>query len=195
MENYVVDVKKKRKALRQVLKENINNSKGFVRFCYGLTIVMQVCAIFLGILNIRYVLVHENPLALIFLILTFLFPMLFSLLPATVYMVSCGGELRFRRNEKISLKEDEFLYAYQDDRIGFEKTLFVFHIVYDKIQRYEYSEKTSCLTLYGKIMVDIYKSGKFEASEEYEGIDLLDVYDVSLLDLIKENCPGQESKK
>ena len=91
MEPCYANFKIKRKALKQVVKENLKASKGFVKFCYVLTFLLWITAVILGILNIIYVIQHNNPLALVFLILTFLFPFLFSALPATVYIVACGG--------------------------------------------------------------------------------------------------------
>ena len=188
MKNCCVDSGEKRKALKQIVRENVKGSKGFVKFCYVLTFLMRTAAVILGILNIIYVIRHENPLALIFVIITFLFPYLLSFLPATVYVVSCGGELRFRRKEIITSEKGGFTYSYHDDRAGLENSLFVFHIIYDRIRRWEYNEKTRCLTLYGSIALDVYKDGELETSEEYEGIDFLNVYEVDIKKLIDENC-------
>ena len=193
METYHADSRKKRKALKQVVKENVKSSKRFIKFCYVLTFLMRIAAVILGVLNIIYVIIHENPLALIFLIIFFLFPYLFSLLPATVYVVACGGELRFRRNEAIIPAKGGFIYTYRDNRIGFENSTFVLHIMYDRIHRREYNEKTCRLTLYGNIAVDTYVSGELEASEEYEGIDLLNVFDVDVKNLIEKNCQFKAS--
>ena len=192
MEPCYANSKIKKKALKQVVKENVKKSKGFVKFCYVLTFLMQIAAVILGILNIIYVIEHKNPLALIFLILTFLFPFLFSALPATVYIVSCGGEYRFRKKEAVSLSNDEILYGYHDCRVGFENSTFVFHIRYDQITRYEYDEPTRCLTVYGKIPLDVYKDGAFDTTEEYEGLDLLNVYNVDIKALVDRNCPGRQ---
>lgn len=187
MQTYYPDKSKRKKALKSIIKINIKQSKGFVKFCYGATWFLRILAIVLGIANILYVIFMSDYMVdILFLIITFGFPYAFSYLPATVYIISASGEYRFRKQETITIKEDEILYSFHDDRVGLSDSIFAFHVVPKKIDKCNYDEKTNVLTLYGKIVGETYENGELKESDEYNQISLLDVYDISIKDMIKQ---------
>lgn len=189
MKTYDVDGKKRKKALKRIVKVNIKDSKGFVKFCYGLTWFLRTLAVALGIANIIYVMFFSNHFVeIIFLIMTFGFPYGLSYLSAIVYIISAGGEYRLRRRETITLANDGFVYGYHDDRVGLSDAVFGFNVSYNKIEKYEYDEGTKLLTLYGTIVGNTYENGEFKNSDEYNQISMLDVYDISINKLLTENC-------
>lgn len=188
MQTYDIDQTKRKKAIKKIVKINVKNTKGFVKFCYGLTIFLRILAILLGAANILYVIFFSSyAVDIIMLIITFGFPYGLSFLPATVYVISMGGEYRLRKSETVTFTETGFIYSYHDNRLGFSDSILAFHIVYEKIARFAFEEKTRILTLYGKITGDIYENGELEKSDEYSEISLLDAYNISLEQLLEEN--------
>ena len=55
MQFYEINQGKRKKAIKQVVKANVKTSKGFVKFCYGLTWFLRILAVILGLANILYV--------------------------------------------------------------------------------------------------------------------------------------------
>lgn len=105
MQTYCPDKSKRKKALKSIIKINIKQSKGFVKFCYGATWFLRILAVVLGIANILYVIFMSDYMVdILFLIITFGFPYAFSYLPATVYIISASGEYRFRKQELERMK-------------------------------------------------------------------------------------------
>lgn len=189
MQTFEVNQAKRKKAIKHVVKENVKSSKGFVRFCYVLTLFLRIFAVILGLVNILYAVFFSSYIVdLFFLTMTFGFPYGLSFLSATVYIVSAGGEYRLRRRETITFANGGFVYSYHDDRVGLSDTIFAFNVLYENISKYDYDDKTKILTLYGKIIGDTYENGELKASDEYNEISLLDVYDFSVKQLLDENC-------
>lgn len=188
MQTYYINDKKRKKALKKVVKNNIGNAKGFVKFCYGLTIFFRLLAVVLGIATVLYVIFKREYLFYLgLLIMTFGFPFAFSFLPATVYIVSCGGEYRLRRRESITLSNGGFIYNFRDDRVGLVDMMFGFNVYFEKIDKFDYDEKTKCITLYGTFMVDTYENNELKESDEYKEFSLLDIYDIELKKILEEN--------
>lgn len=199
MQSYEGNRSKRRKAIKQVVKANVKTAKGGVKFCYGLTWFIRILAVILGSANILYIVFLSNDaIDAILLILTFGFPYGLSFLPATVYIVSAGGEYRLRRKEKITLVDGGFVYSYHDDRVnlvysshndrvGLSNIVFAFTVLYENVSKYDYDDKTKALTLHGKIIGDTYENEELKVSNEYNEISLLDVYDFSVKQLLDEN--------
>lgn len=189
MRSFEINQSKRKKAIKQVVKANVKTAKGGVKFCYGLTWFLRILAVFGGLANILYVVFLSNYIVdIIFLIMTFGFPYGLSFLSAIVYIISASGEYRLRRRETITFANDGFVYSYHDDRAGLSNTIFAFNVLYENISRYNYDDKTKVLTLYGKIIGDTYENDELKASDEYNEISLLDVYDFSVKQLLDENC-------
>lgn len=188
MQSYEINHSKRKKAIKQVVKANVKTAKGFVKFCYGLTWFLRILAVILGLANILYVVFLSNYVVdIIFLIMTFGFPYGLSFLSAIVYIISAGGEYRLRRRETVTFANGGFVYSYHDDRVGLSDAIFAFNVFYENISKYDYDDNTKMLTLYGKIIGDIYENGELKASDEYNEISLLDAYDFSVKQLLDEN--------
>ena len=189
MKTYDVDTKKRKKALKRIVKKNIKSSKGFVKFSYMLTTILRMIAIVLGCLTvINVAFISHDLLDIIDLFFTFFIPYAFSFIPAIVYIISAGGEYRLRRRETITLAKDGFVYGYHDDRVGLSDAVFGFKVSFNKIQKFEYDENTKLLTLYGTIVGNTYENGELKDSNEYNQISLLDIYEISINELLTENC-------
>ena len=188
MQSYEINQSKRKKAIKQVVKANVKHSKGFVKFCYGLTLFLRILAVILGLANVLYVIFLSSYVVdIIFLVMTFGFPYGLSFLSAIVYIISAGGEYRLRRGETITFANGGFVYSYHDDRVGLSDKVFGFNVLYENIDRYEFDNKTKILTLHGKIIGDTYEKGELKASDEFTEITLLDVYDISLKQILEEN--------
>lgn len=185
MKKYNVNNKKRNQALKQLVKVNISSAKGFVKFCYGLTWFMRILSIVLGMLNVIYAVCVGDLLDLILVILTFVFPYLLSFLPATVYIVACGGEYRFRRNETITITDMGFIYSYHDDRSNITTERFSYNITFDNIKNIEYSEKTKVATLFGVIVEETYHGGSLVNKSEWAQITFLNIFDIDVIEIVK----------
>lgn len=189
MQYFDINQSKRKKAIKQVVQANVKTANGGVKFCYGLTWFLRILAVLLGLANILYVVFLSSYVVdIIFLIMTFGFPYGLSFLSAIVYIISAGGEYRLRRRETITFANGGFVYSYHDDRVGLSDAIFAFNVLYENISKYDYDERTKTLTLYGKIIGDTYENGELKASDEYNEISLLDVYDFSVKQLLDENC-------
>ena len=188
MQSFEVNQGKRKKAIKQLVKTNVKEAKGFVKFCYGLTWFLRILAVILGLANILHVVfLSRNALDLIYLIMTFGFTYGFSFLPATVYIVSTSVEYRMRRRETITFVDGGFVYSFHDDRVGLSDAIFAFTVLYENVTKYDYDDKTKILTLYGKIVGDTYENGELKDSDEFNEISLLDVYDFSVKQLLDES--------
>lgn len=191
MDTYNVDSKKRKHALKQVVKANVKQTKGFPKFCYWLTIFLRILAVVLGILNILYVVFLSNYFVdILFLIMTFGFPYALSFMSAIVYIISCGGEFRLRRREAITIANAGFMYSYHDDRVGLSDKVFGFNIPYEKIQQFEYEKATKLLTIYGDIIGDTYENGELKSTDEFKQISFLNVFEIDINDLLIKNVRG-----
>lgn len=145
----------------------------------------------MAIVNILYVaILSKDGLDLIFLIMTFGFPMLLSLLPSTVYIIGVGGEYRLRRRETVSFDEDYFTYSHRDERTGLEDKIFAYRVMYDDINELKFNQKTKVLEITGKIYLDTYVDSVLKDSIEGRVFDFLDVYNVDVYKKIKEKMKG-----
>ena len=208
---------KRIKAIKQITRIRAKSSKGFVKFCYCLTWLLRMIAIIFGtgtilfyifsgwsqIVIIDFLITFVIPFALsmlpaavylkepwfdlLYLIITFVFPFGLSMLPAAVYLTSASGEYGLRRNETISFCDGGFTYSYQDARALSADAFFAFKVLYDNINNYKYEYKTNILTLQGVILGSVYINGELKETDEYCEISFLDVYDISIRKLLKEN--------
>lgn len=196
MKKYDVNNKKRKQAMKQLVKINIKSAKGFIKFCYGLTIALRVLACVLGLANILYVIfLSDYAVDIIFLIMTFGFPYLFSFLPATVYIVSCGGEYRFRRRESLTTTDTGFMYSYHDDRSNITTERFSYNIVYENITRIEYSEKTKVITLFGDIVEETYHGGSLSDKSDWAQVTFLNIFDIDVAEMVKREIGGNQDDK
>lgn len=189
MHSFGVNQRKRKKAIKQLVKANVKEAKGFVKFCYGLTWFFRILAVILGLANILYVVFLSRyvMIDILYLLMTFGFPYGLSFLPATVYIVSASVEYCMRRRETITFVDGGFVYSYHDDRVGLSDSIFAFNVLYENISKYDYDDKAKILTLYGKIVGDTYENGELKESDEYNEISLLDVYDFSVKQLLDDS--------
>lgn len=190
MENsrsFTVNIQKKREAFKELSKVEIRKSKGFVKFCYYLTLIMRIVAVLLGIYNIYNVIcVSNEPLYLIFLIMTFGFPFGLSYIPWAVYHFSILREYRFRSEEVIDIGKTSMSYKYHDDRLPMEDTWLVYNISYSSINKMDYTEKTKELILQGDFVVKTYINGVLKEDELSSELRLLNIFNLDIADLLKE---------
>lgn len=188
MEIYSVNNKKKKKALKKIIKTNVKSTKGFVKFCYGLTWFLEVLAIILGIANILYVIfVSDYMVDIALLMVTFGVPYVLSFLPKTVYTIVLGKEYRFRRKETLTIIENGFIYAYHDGRSNVVTERFSYNVFFKNITKVEYDKETYIITLYGSIMEDIFHGSVLKETNEWGKISFLNVYDIDMKKVLKEN--------
>ena len=182
---YRVDSKKQKIAQKQLVKSNLTSAKGFVRFCYGATWFLRILAVVLGILNIIGVALSGRVAFLIVLIPSFGFTYLLSLLPQTVYVVSCSGDYSFRSNETILAKSDGFIYSYHDLRSDIPTEQIVFNVDFNMIERMEYDAVTGMITIWGHIEQEVYYGAALVQEDIWECITFLNAYEADVADIVK----------
>lgn len=107
------------------------------------------------------------------------------------------GDFHTLVNEKILLTDDGFNYYYSDELFDYvEKvSMFKFCINYKDLKYVEYDKRVGELFFYGNIPIYQYKNGnwsllKFEKEEDNTtptGVLIQNIYDIDLIDLIKNN--------
>ncbi len=186
MEIHNADRRKRKKALKKVMKENIKNLNGGIKFCYGLTIFLRATAIILGIVTIMYILiVSQNLLDLILLIIAFGGPYLLSFIPAALYVNTTQKEYRFRGKEVITTDNEGFVYSYYQDVMGMQHLSISYKVRYSQIEKVEFLDKANIIKIFGKIEFDNYDKGKVINSNSCKQVEFLDIYDISIKELLE----------
>lgn len=196
MQTYIIDSKKRKKALKKCFKIEVKKAGWFARFCYALTVFFRVMAILLGIANIVYCAVWSRfpELEILFLPVTAGLPYAFSYIPSAACSMLVCGEYWLRRKEAVCVTGNGFTYGYHDDRDLFTNSIFEFEIMYSNIQKLEYDEKCKLLTIYGPIPGATYVNGKREPAETCYQLSLLNVYDIDIVELLKTKWQTEEEK-
>lgn len=188
MKYYEVDLDKRKKVLKSYIKKNIKNANWFSRLCYILAGVLRILAIVLAIVNILYVaILSKDGLDLIFLIMTFGFPMLLSLLPSTVYIIDVGGEYRLRRKETIAFTENSIVYSHKDDRSGLLDVVYSHKVNYSEIDDVIVDELSGLVEIHGNIIVETYENSELKEILNAKIFDFLNAYDENVVEIIKKS--------
>lgn len=184
MKIYEVNLNKKRKLLRSYIKRNIKNAGRFSKVCYVLAVMLRVLAVVLATINIYYAMVVEKEaLYLLFLIMTFEVPIALSFIPATVYIITVGGEYRLRREEKIIFTEDSLIYSYGIDTNVLTDTVFCGKVNYSDID--DVIVDGGVVDIRGNTIVEIYENSELKDTSDSTGLDFLNAYDEDIVAMIK----------
>ena len=185
MSTFKIDFKKRKKLLKNTIKGKVRKQKGFIKFCYILELLLKISAFVFGVGNIIYVLLGNASLTwLVFCIVTFGFPFGLSLLPRTVYVMTLGGEYRFRIKESLTLREDGLFYSYHDSRSNSATEVFSYNVEYEKITNAEYDNVTGVFTMYGAFTEDTYHRDILIETNEWSEISLLNAYNVDIASIV-----------
>ncbi len=184
MKIYEVNLHKKKKLLRSYIKRNIKNAGRFSKVCYALAVMLRTLAVVLATINLWYVaVVSRDELDLIFLIITFGFPIALSALPSTVYIITVGGEYRLRREEKIIFTEDGLIYSYGVDTNVLTDTVFCGKVNYSDID--DVIVDGGVVDIRGNTIVEIYENSELKDTSDSTGLDFLNAYDEDIVGMIK----------
>ena len=195
MNVYYANRRKKNRRISYIIKTTSFKQKGFVRFCYIATKVLRATAFLLGVANFIFVVFYSKDyFDLLFLIMTFGFPFGFSFIPEIVYRIKAGGDYRLRTKENVSISNEGFVYSFSDVRVGLSDLVFSIYFLYENVLDYEFEERTGIITIRGSFTVNTYKNGAFKESVDFKEISFLDVYDISISQLLKQNVILEEKK-
>lgn len=184
MKIYEVNLHKKNKLLRSYIKRNIKNTGRFSKVCYALAVMLKTLAVVLAAINLWYVaVVSRDELDLIFLIITFGFPIALSFIPSTVYIITVGGEYRLRREEKIIFTEDGLIYSYGVDTNVLTDTVFCGKVNYSDID--DVIVDGEVVDIRGNTIVEIYENSELKDTSDSTGLDFLNAYDEDIVGMIK----------
>lgn len=155
-----------------------------MKIFYALSVMLKVLALILGILNIAYVFMVKEWVYLLFLGLTVVVPMCFATIFWSFYSAYLTADFRCKSNEVVTIKDKEIVYTFHDNRAGINDSLFA----YDQIDRIEYDEETTILTIYGNILVRFFENKEFQKETYVEKETLFDAYDISFYQFLEEKC-------
>lgn len=173
--------KQRKRAIKKVVKTALKdkNTKLLFKVCYGITLFLRIAACLLGAYTIYYAafISDYGYIGYLYLIITFLFPFMFSYVPAVIYHISLSKEYFYRRKESVTISDNGFVYAYHDDQMIYSDGILSYNVDFNKIDKFDYCEKTKVLDLYGEIALDLYEHGKLKESIVCRQFSMLDVYD------------------
>ena len=173
--------KQRKRAIKKVVKTALKdkNTKLLFKVCYGITLFLRITACLLGSYTIYYAafISDYGYIGYLYLIITFLFPFMFSYVPAVIYHISLSKEYFYRRKESVTISDNGFVYAYHDDQMINSDGILSYNVDFNKIDKFDYCEKTKVLDLYGEIALDLYEHGKLKESIVCRQFSMLDVYD------------------
>lgn len=176
--------KQRKRAIKQVVKKAIKDkdTKLLFKVCYGITLFLRITACLLGSYTIYYAafISDYGYIGYLRLIITFLFPYMFSYIPAVIYHICLSKEYFYRRKESVTISDNGFVYAYHDDQMINSDGILSYNVDFNKIDKFDYCEKTKVLDLYGEIAMDVYENGKLKESHVCRQFSMLDVYDRSI---------------
>ncbi len=193
MKTYQIIVNEQKKALRQLVKERVKTLKGFPKACYYLAWFFKLVTIVATSALLLHMIFWSHDWAeLMLLVAVFLPPFAFYLFSRTVYVVTINRDFRFRHDETITLCDDGLVYRYHDGRSASPGSVYVTQIKYDRVSRVAMNPKTKLLTINGDFIDETYEGGKVTETFQSQTIDFMDVYVISVLDLLKTHCPQAE---
>lgn len=176
--------KQRKRAIKKVVKKALKdkNTKVLYKICYIITLFLRITAFLLGAYTIYYAafISDYGYIGYLRLIITFLFPYMFSYIPAVIYHISLSKEYFYRRKESVTISDNGFVYAYHDDQMIYSDGILSYNVDFNKIDKFDYCEKTKVLDLYGEIALDLYEHGKLKESIVCRQFSMLDVYDRNL---------------
>ena len=185
---YKIDNKKRKKALSKSATKRVKTASIAMKIFYALSVLLKVAAVILGILNIAYAFMIKEWVYLLFLGLTVVVPMCFAMIFWSFYSAYLTADFRCKSNEIVAIKDKEIVYTFHDNRAGINDSLFAYTFAYDQIDRIEYDEETTILTIYGKILVCFFENKEFQKETYVEKETLFDAYDISLHQYLNERC-------
>lgn len=178
MQEYTVNARQRKKALREVRRQNFKDLKTFPKVCFYIAVIMKCIACAgLGGAILYWIFWNADGVTIFFHIMMLLMVYLPSAIPQTVYVLMIDREFRFRLQERLRINPDGFVYYYHDDRVADPSSIFSYDIKYSQIEKIEYNEKTRILTCYGSLSTDTYSGGRVTETIQCRAVDIMDIYD------------------
>ena len=189
MKFFVPNEKKENLIYKKYIKNKIKDASFFSKLCYFLDKFLKISSIILGLATVFYVvLLSHDPLDLIFVILTFVFPFAFSFIPMTVYYTSVLKNYRFRQNQNIGVSNDLIQYSYDELMISVN---YEYKISIDQLDRVEYYQSTGEIKFIGRILYtlcDVSEDGEKVQVKEQKIVNdfmILDLFDGDIVNILK----------
>ena len=203
-ENKLYDARKiKKKKLFKVYasdyKKTMFKEHKWVATFYVISIILLLAIIISSIMCL--LLINDTYDKYFSLGMIIFFGFCFRSLPYFTYRIclrsQAYGDFHTRVNEKILLTDDGFNYYYSDELYDHIEnvSMFKFCINYKDLEYVEYDKRVGELFVYGNIKIYEYKNNKwsllkFEKEEDNispTGVLIQNIYDIDLIDLIKNN--------
>ena len=152
MDAHTVDKRRRKKAIKRLMKKKAAGASGMVKFSYYGSKVFYALAFIVGAVS-AYKTSLTDPY-----IFEYLLPLLYfggvcaaGLLLSAIYKGALRQDYMVRWEETVSFDGSDFVYSYKDDIRGDSANVSRFRIRRKDIDRIEYDNETCELILYGEI--------------------------------------------
>lgn len=160
MKYYSISSEKEKLVFKDIRKKFLREQKPFVKFSYYMEKVIKILAAILALANIVYaVFIIKEPLYLLFLTLTFIVPLAFSLIFKAVYK---GISQTFKINkieELMGLSEQGIYYTYKENSDLQTEFKYEFFYDYENITQIIHNKNLDLIQLYGQGLCIISENG------------------------------------
>ena len=180
------------------MRSNSKTKSIWVSLCRFLVYIILIFAVIASGIIVYYSLSRNSFIDLLYLILTFLFPVLLSAIPMSVYIACCRSKLSNRLHETIEIDSFGILYkfsevqleslgiVYGDSKFIEDNYDYYYRLYYSCIDSLKFS-KDGVLSFYGSIPMKCFRNDKFNHECVAKSIDLINAYDCDLVKLFKTN--------
>lgn len=195
MKYYSISSEKEKLVFKDIRKKFLREQKPFVKFSYYMEKVIKILAAILALANIVYaVFIIKEPLYLLFLTLTFIVPLAFSLIFKAVYK---GFSQTFKIDkieELMGLLEQGIYYTYKENSDLQTEFKYEFFYDYKNITQIIHNKNLDLIQLYGQGLCIISENGTETEKNQSQELYFFNIFDVNILErfaekgvLIKEN--------
>ena len=170
--------------LKNRMKAELKTKGKFVKFCNFLYWFMIVGTIISAIVSVYYNLyISDSPYDWIMLIVTVLFPLMFSMIPRAVVLGSIGNPYKLHQNQVLSIVQGHLLYSYEMTHHGYIKDILMIPI--EEINEIEYNQNLKLITIRGEVKQEFYHNGS-KIDNTCTEFDFLNSYDTDIFVLLRD---------
>ncbi len=168
---------------KDYIKHSIKNSGTFIKFSYAVEKILLCLAAILSVLNVIYVFFYtQEPLFLLFLLISGGFPFGISLIFKSVYREWILKDYKYRINEKLGIDNNILQYSYTIPITNVDK---IYIIDLKSINRLECDSVMHMVTVIGKVEENSVIQNEFIEKKIIDEVSFFDVFDNEFTETLK----------
>lgn len=173
---YIVDKKKRKQALKAIIKKNVKKAGFWMRLCYRMTYVFRIIAIVSAGLVSYFVwknngYVFEYSWSLFLLVVFFGFSFMTEAIPKGKY----SGNHMAVKDEQLVIDNNHLEYSYFSIINGHIR--YVYSFEKERVQKVDYDSITKELGIYADINEMVFNRKNIVETNEWSEINLLNVFE------------------